>query len=227
MLQQTQADRVVPKYKSFLKKFPTVKVLAGASLGSVIKEWQGLGYNRRAKMLHALSKAIVSSYKSKFPQHHEELVALPGVGKYTASAVRVFAFNKPEVLIETNVRTVFLHHFFTNKNKVTDLELVPYIGQSLYVKNPRLWYSALMDYGSHLKKTLPNPSRKSAHHKTQPAFKGSNREVRGALLRTISRGHIKKRALVLPFPKEKILQQVDALKKEGLLIEKRGSLFLP
>ena len=120
MLQQTQVDRVIPKYRSFLKKFKTVQVLARAPLGEVLREWQGLGYNRRAKMLHEAAKVIVTNYGGKVPTLYSELVSLPGIGDYTAKAVRVFAWNEPEVLIETNVRSVFLYYFFDKKFKVSD-----------------------------------------------------------------------------------------------------------
>ncbi len=229
MLQQTQAERVIPKYKNFLKKFPTAAVLAKASLSSVLKEWQGLGYNRRAKMLHAAAAEIISRHGGRFPNSYDELVRLPGVGPYTASAVRVFAFNKPEVLIETNVRSVFIHHFFPKKKKVTDAVLMPLIKKSLPAgRKAREWYSALMDYGSFLKRTEGNASRRSAHHTRQKPFKGSDREVRGAILRALSK---KKRTaaelLALGFPKQKTVLQTKALLKEGLAIRISSSFSLP
>ena len=79
MLQQTQVPRVVPKYEAFIKRFPTIQSLARAELGSVLKLWQGLGYNRRAKMLHEAARAIVSHHHGVFPHTKEELLALPGV----------------------------------------------------------------------------------------------------------------------------------------------------
>ena len=93
MLQQTQVDRVIPKYTAFLKVFPTAKKLAVAPLSEVLKHWQGLGYNRRAKMLHLCTQKIVEEYKGVFPNEHEKLVSLPGIGPYTASAIMTFAFD--------------------------------------------------------------------------------------------------------------------------------------
>lgn len=229
MLQQTQVDRVIPKYRSFLKRFKTPQVLAEASLGEVLREWQGLGYNRRAKMLHEAAKAIMLNYEGKIPKSYAELTSLPGIGDYTAKAVRVFAWNEPEVLIETNVRSVFLHHFFPNQEGISDKKLLPYVEVTLDTKNTREWYSALMDYGSYLKKTTLNPSRKSAHHTKQKSFKGSNREVRGAILRALI-SEAKSLSVVfkeLDFSQGRIEKQILALKKEGLVVIRKNKVQLP
>jgi len=222
MLQQTQVDRVIPFYRAFLKAFPSVSALAAAPLAEVLRVWQGLGYNRRAKMLHDAAQAIISEHNGRFPRAYEALVALPGVGGYTAKAVRVFAFNEPETFIETNVRSVFIHHFFPRSRSVSDTKLLPLIEAS--VQHPgveqkkgggaREWYAALMDYGAYLKKTYPNPSRKSAHHAKQKPFKGSNREIRGAIVRASLQGED---VYGVPFAKSRIKQQYAALRREGLI----------
>jgi A/G-specific adenine glycosylase len=169
-----------------------------------LKAWQGLGYNRRGKYLHEAAKQWGTVL----------LEDLPGVGPYTAKAVRVFAFNKPEILIETNIRTVFIHHFFPKKKKVSDKELLPYMEAALDRKNPRRWYSALMDYGTYLKQTMPNPSRRSSTHVRQSKFKGSDREIRGAILKAhLAGASIKK----LPFDKKRLNAQTAALRAEGLI----------
>lgn len=183
MLQQTQVDRVVPKYDAFLKRFPTVSDLASAPLSDVLVLWSGLGYNRRALFLKRIVDVVIAQMKGRFPKDTESLRALPGVGPYTAAAVSTFAYNQPNVIIETNIRAVFLHEFFPEQQGVSDAQLLPYIEQTLYRANPREWYWALMDYGAHLKRTNPNPSRRSAHHGAQSAFKGSLREIRGGILR--------------------------------------------
>lgn len=219
MLQQTQVERVISKYKSFFKKFPSVRALSYAPLSAVLREWQGLGYNRRAKMLRLAAKVIVSEYRGKFPKGKDELLALPGIGPYTAGAVRVFAWNEPEILIETNVRTVFLHHFFQKKIRVDDSALVPYMELGLDTKNPKKWYSALMDYGAHLKKTVVNPSRKSAHHAKQKPFRGSDREIRGAIIKKLAkRASSENELFALGFSKKKIRTQLQALSLEGLIM---------
>ncbi|MFM2381283.1 MAG: hypothetical protein RLZZ76_50 [Candidatus Parcubacteria bacterium] len=186
MLQQTQVDRVIPKYKVFLKQFPKVESLASAPLGEVLRAWQGLGYNRRAKMLHSCAKEIVESHTGRFPKDHKILVSLPGIGPYTASAVLAFACNEPVVLIETNVRTVFIHHFFSDQTDVTDAEILALVERTLDRQNPREWYYALMDYGSYLKKTVGNKNTQSSTYATQSTFKGSDRQIRGALVRLLA-----------------------------------------
>lgn len=220
MLQQTQVDRVIPKYRSFLKKFPSVGVLAAAPLSAVLREWQGLGYNRRAKMLYEAAKKISAEHSGQVPQGFEALKALPGIGDYTAKALRTFAWNEREALIETNVRSVFIHHFFPRRRAlVSDAELMPFIERSVDEKNPREWYWGLMDYGSHLKKTLPNPSRKSLYHLAQKPFKGSDREIRGAILRLLSNVARTEQQLhtSLPFERKRIDQQLRALMREGFV----------
>ena len=216
MLQQTQVDRVIPKYTSFLKQFPTLKALARADLKDVLKEWQGLGYNRRAKALHD-----VSQQTSRLPRDYDELCKLPGIGPYTAGAIRAFAYNEPEPIIETNIRTVYTHHFFPGGEAVHDSEIVKLIERTLDRENPREWYSALMDYGSHLKKKGIKINSKSAHYTKQSGFKGSNREVRGAVVRELSQTETGLTPLAISqrtgLSRDAIQKQIDALVNEGLL----------
>ena len=94
MLQQTQVPRVLEKYVQFMELFPTVQKLSKAPLGDVLRAWQGLGYNRRAKMLHACAQEIVRMQNGVFPSNTSALRSLPGIGPYTASAIQAFAFNR-------------------------------------------------------------------------------------------------------------------------------------
>ncbi len=112
MLQQTQVVRVTPFYKNFIEKFPNIRALARAETRDVLRVWQGLGYNRRALSLHKLAKDILEKHDGRLPRDAEHLMALPGIGPYTAGAIRAFAFNEPEIFIETNIRRVFIHFFF-------------------------------------------------------------------------------------------------------------------
>lgn len=225
MLQQTQAERVVPKFTAFMQKFPTPEVLAKASLTDVLSMWQGLGYNRRALFLKRSAEEVVSKHSGKIPNTLESLTALPGIGPYTAGAILAFAFNEPTIFIETNIRTVFIHHFFKNsRTKISDEKLLPHITQSLDKKRPRDWYSALMDYGAHLKSILPNPSRKSTGHTKQSKFKGSHRELRGQILKYVL---THKKATLSALQKNIIHQKsldihklAHTLIAEGLLIKK-------
>jgi A/G-specific adenine glycosylase len=185
MLQQTQTDRVAKKFSEFLKTFPTFKNLAQAPLADVLRAWQGLGYNRRAIALQKIAVRVLSEFGGHLPNNPEMLETFPGIGQNTAGSICAFAFNEPTVFIETNIRTVFLHHFFPEVDEVHDRQLLPLIEQTLDHKNPREWYYALMDYGVHLKKLHKNPSRRSAHHAKQSKFVGSDRQVRGAILRLL------------------------------------------
>lgn len=227
MLQQTQADRVVPKYKAFIKKFPTLVRLSEAPLSEVLIAWQGLGYNRRAKMLHACARAIMSEHKGVFPRTFQELTHLPGIGPYTASAVLAFAFNTPVTLIETNVRSVYLHHFFTETFEVTDELLLPLIERTASKDSPRDWYYALMDYGSFIKKAHGNPNQRSAHHVKQSAFKGSDREIRGALIRLLTKSAFTRSSLLRElraFEDIRVDAQLQKLMGEGM-IEKKARTY--
>lgn len=185
MLQQTQVNRVKEKFAEFIKKFPTIDDLAKAELDEVIATWSGLGYNRRAIFLKKAAEQICSKHDSKIPDDHTLLTDLPGIGKATASAILVYAYNKPEVYIETNIRTVFIYHFFPDSETVTDDELMPFIEETVDETNPREWYWALMDYGTHLKKTVGNLSRKSKSYTKQSKFEGSKRQKRGLILKTL------------------------------------------
>jgi A/G-specific adenine glycosylase len=194
MLQQTQAERVVPKYEAFIKQFPNFKKLATAPTRDVLSAWQGLGYNRRALALQKSAQIVTENYKGKLPDNPLALDALPGIGVHTAGSIAAFAYNYPSVFIETNIRSVFIHFFFKDQDDVTDKELLLLVEKMLDRDNPREWYFALMDYGVMLKKTLGNPSRQSRHHAKQSKFIGSRRQVRGQILKLLL-GHPKGLAL--------------------------------
>jgi len=197
MLQQTQVPRVIEKYTEFIRRFPTVESLTRAPLADVLRAWQGLGYNRRAYLLRQLAARVAGDFGGTVPSDPATLEKLPGVGKATAKATCAFAFNKPVVFIETNIRSVFIHHFFPGRRGVTDAELTPFVERALDAKNPRRWYSALMDYGVHLKQIYKNPSRRSAHHQKQGRFQGSDRQIRGLILKCLLQGpRLTERALI-------------------------------
>lgn len=223
MLQQTQVERVIPKYERFLKRFPTFRALAKASTADVLREWQGLGYNRRALALKRAAREIVTHHKGKLPDTYSELIELPGVGPYTAGALLVFVRNIPHPIIETNIRTAYIHHFFPAQ-KVSDKELFSVIEATLDHENPREWYYALMDYGAYLKKTAGNAARASTHYKKQSPFKGSRRQLRGAILRELS---VKERTVgyLARTAGRSVTETSGALRTlvvEGLVEEQRG-----
>ena len=230
MLQQTQVERVIPKYEAFLKAFPDVFSLAKASTSSVLALWVGLGYNRRALYLKRTAEAIVELYRGIFPKTEKELQALPGIGAYTAAAICAFAYNQSVVCIETNIRRVYIHEFFPGRDEVSDKELFPHIEASVYHENPRQWYWALMDYGSHLKKSGVNPNRRSAHYAKQSTFIGSVREVRGAVIRLCTTGPISSDTLFSQYKKadnSRVQKAIDSLVKDQMInVSKTGKITL-
>jgi len=185
MLQQTQVERVLDKYKQFLGEFPNLTALANAPLHTLLSIWQGMGYNRRALALKSLAQKVVSEHAGKLPSDPDVLLTLPGIGPYTAGAVAAFAFNKPVLFIDTNIRRVFIHVFFQDQENITDTQILLLVERTLDARDPRTWYNALMDYGATLKQTQKNPNRKSAHYQRQSPFENSNRQVRGRILKTL------------------------------------------
>jgi A/G-specific adenine glycosylase len=223
MLQQTQTERVLPKYLAWLEAYPTPRSLAEAPLEEVLGLWCGLGYNRRALGLVKAASRIASL--DSFPDEEESLLELPGVGPYTARAVLAFAFRRPVVLIETNIRSVFLHRFFEGEEKVPDSRIAPLVEATLDRGDPRGWYYALMDYGVRIKKEFGNPNKRSAHYAKQSPFADSNRRIRGEILKQMkSRGGIgaEELARALPFSGERVAKALDELKAEGFVAESSG-----
>jgi A/G-specific adenine glycosylase len=214
MLQQTQASRVIPKYQDFLKRFPTVQSLAQAPLAKVLVAWSGLGYNRRAKYLHQAAQTLVSRVG---PWKQEDLVGCKGVGVNTAAAVCVYAYNQPLVFIETNIRTVFIHHFFQDKEGVADKEILPLVEEALDREHPREWYWALMDYGVHLKATVGNTARSSKHYAKQSTFEGSKRQVRGQVLRLLGNQKRTHGELTHLIADERVSAVLQELERDGLI----------
>jgi A/G-specific adenine glycosylase len=226
MLQQTQVPRVLVKYGEFIRRFPTLRRLDAAPLRDVLSVWVGLGYNRRALLLKKTAEAVVETYGGKLPDDFYALVALPGIGKATAAEILAFAFNKPYPLIETNIRAVYLHHFFPGRTGVADRELLPLIERTLDRNNPRQWYYALMDYGVALKKNFPNPSRKSAHHVRQSKFSGSLRQARGMIVRELTKSRLTAAALCQKtgLPEKRLARGLRKLLTERM-ISKNGSFY--
>jgi A/G-specific adenine glycosylase len=185
MLQQTQVERVALKYDSFIQTFPDVWSLARAPLRDIMAAWQGLGYNRRSLALQRIARRLVADFNGRLPAEVETLRTFPGIGAATAGALAAFAFNQPVVFIETNIRRVFLHCFFPGQSGVRDREILPLVDQTLDRLQPRPWYYALMDYGAMLKRTTPNPNRRSAHHQRQAPFADSDRQIRGLILKAL------------------------------------------
>ncbi len=212
MLQQTQVRRVVPKYQEFLHRFPSVAALAKSNLGEVLAVWSGLGYNRRAIFLLSAAQKIMHEFDGIFPSERQQLESLPGIGPNTAGAIMAYAYDQPVVFIETNIRTVFIHHFFKDQTDIPDKDILGFVaasfpgvaekererlaqhsGSDVFRARrkekssglSRAWYWALMDYGSFLKLTVGNLNRASKTYARQSKFAGSRRQLRGRIIREL------------------------------------------
>jgi A/G-specific adenine glycosylase len=225
MLQQTQTSRVIHYWKHWMERWPSPAALARENLETALKEWSGLGYNRRCRFLLECARAIAEKPGGMVPQSPEELLKLPGIGHYTAGAIACFAYNHPSVFIETNIRSAALHFFFPAKTGIKDEELYPILQKSLDPENPRIWYWALMDYGAGVKKKEANPGRRSAGYVRQSPFEDSFRKLRGQLVRTLAAEgpagtpELKSRT---GLEEEEIYRVLGALEKDGMVAEKEG-----
>jgi A/G-specific adenine glycosylase len=220
MLQQTQVERVSVKYPAFIDAFPDFPSLAGAPLSDLLAVWQGMGYNRRAISLQKCARRVVDEYDGSLPQDPDVLATFPGIGRATAASICAFAFNMPVVFIETNIRRVFIHFFFSEDETVRDADILPLVTRALYRNDPRTWYGALMDYGSALKKTVPNPNRRSTQYARQSAFEGSDRKIRGTIIRTLlecPNQDAEDLIRTLGEDRERVLRIIASLETEGFL----------
>ena len=180
MLQQTQVNRVIPKYLKFIEIFPTLESLAEAETKRLLQVWSGLGYNRRAIWLRDAARDIVK--RGEFPQTSEELCALKGIGPYTSRSILVFAFNRDLAAIDTNIRRVLIASGFANE-EMSDCQLQAVADRLVLKGRSSDWHNALMDYGSEV---LTSSTTGIAPTSSQPKFTGSNRQLRGAIIRHLT-----------------------------------------
>jgi len=229
MLQQTQADRVVLKYTEFLAAYPTVSKLAACPKADVLRIWKGLGYNRRALYLYNIAKIITKVHHNKFPFTEQQLIKLPGVGRYTARATMVFAYGIDVAMVDTNIRKILTHFFYSGRlqkdsviQKTADM-LVPK-GKSWE------WHQALMDYGAFAFRTATRPDKK---RKAIVPFKESDRFFRGRMLDLLRVKRQKGKALIRSMardfkrPQTDMVRILDALVKDGLAQRRKGLVALP
>jgi A/G-specific adenine glycosylase len=220
MSQQTQIQRVVSKYTAWLEKFPTVVALANASIADVLQYWSGLGYNRRALNLKKAAEMIATEYGGHFPDEEKALLALPGIGQYTARAVLCFAFNHQLTVVDTNVRKVILLEILLgNASLDTPQQIQSIADQLLPLGKAYEWNQALMDYaGSVLKQekiTIPK----------QSTFLGSHRYYRGQVLKVLlKKGSVKQDELGVLIKKQYakaeaqwLMDLLEELRKEGFI----------
>ncbi len=225
MLQQTQVERVRQKYPPFIERFPDFQSLADSSLEEVFIMWKGLGYNRRARALRDAARIIIEQHGGVLPSSPQQLEQLPGIGSATAASIAAFAFNAKVLFLETNIRTVYIHHFFPDSTEVRDSDIIALLEQTIDWENTAEWYSALMDYGTELKKIHGNLSRKSSYYKKQSRFVGSRRQLRGLVLallleeKVLSVNEIVRK---LKRGKEPVSEVLELLTREGIVQKERS-----
>lgn len=227
MLQQTQVSRVIPKFEAFIAAFPTERALAHASLADVLRLWQGLGYNRRAKYLHEAAKMVVYDLDGQWPATTKGLMQLPGVGPNTAGAMMAYVYNVHTIFIETNIRTVYFLHFFKNTDKITDFEVRKMLEATIDHDEPRKFYWALMDYGSWLKANGVRNVSASKHYKKQAPLAGSIRQVRGQIVAALTAKDMSESQLKQHIDAdERFAAALDGLLRDGLIMRQKGRLHL-
>jgi A/G-specific adenine glycosylase len=236
MLQQTQVSRVLPAYRRFLARFPTLRALSRAPLGDVLREWSGLGYNRRARDLHRIARR----HSSGLPRTVAGLDELPGVGAYTASAVACFAFGETTAFAETNIRRVLGRALLGRT--ATDREAVALDARFGSRRKSARWHHALMDIGATIclakrPRCAVCPVRAVCQYdgddapsrRTQSPFLASDRRVRGAIVRhlTMSTDPVGLGALRRGIKDARVPRLVRVLAREGLVEVSSGGIRLP
>jgi A/G-specific adenine glycosylase len=242
MLQQTQASRVVPAFQRFLRRFPTLAALAQAPRAEVVREWRGLGYNRRAVALSEAARAIVRDHGGTVPSDPEELMRLPGVGPYTAGAVASLAYGKAVPAVDANVRRIAARAELGIEGYEVSQERIQRIAAEwLDTRDPAAWNQALMDLGRevcrpqprcslcplrngcrfHLKGRIP-----AANPRRQKPFPGSFRQLRGQVLdllreRPATLGSLSK---ATGQPQAKVAEALVMLERDGLIRAGAGAL---
>ena len=222
MLQQTQVPRVVPKFEQFMDVFPNTYALAHATLAEVLAVWNGLGYNRRAKFLWQSSQQIEHEGRGTFPASKEGLISLPGVGVNTAGAIMAYAYNQPTTFIETNIRSVFIHHFFKDQASVSDADILDILEDELPKDSPRVWYWAIMDYGTYLKQTVGNTARTSKNYAKQSTFAGSRRQLRGQIIKLLLERPRTLAELKENIGDQRLMSVMEDLAKESMIRHAKG-----
>ena len=205
MLQQTQVLRVIPKWEVFVERYPTAAALAGESLGEVLRLWQGLGYPRRARNLHRTAEVVTSDHGGVLPDDLEALLALPGIGPYTARAVLVFAYERDVAVVDTNIARVLARVAGTRLGAAAAQRLADSL---VPAGDSWLWNQVFMDLGATICRSRPDCARcplparcawfASGLEPPDPAvgsaqvsgrqapFAGSDRQARGQVLRDLA-----------------------------------------
>jgi A/G-specific adenine glycosylase len=242
MLQQTQASRVVPAYRRFLRRFPTLGAVARARRGEVIRQWRGLGYNRRAVALSEAARAVVRDHGGHVPSDPEDLIGLPGVGPYTAAAVASLAYGKAVPAVDANVRRIAARaELGAEPHEVSPGRIQEVAAEWLDRRDPATWNQALMDLGRLVCRPTPRcslcPLRDGCrfHEKgrspdssprRQEPFEGSFRQLRGRLVELLRDGSATLASLskAAGQPMARVAEAIAALDTEGLVRASPGAL---
>ena len=248
MLQQTQVDRVIPKWEAFLARFPTVEAAAHAPLGDLLDLWSGLGYNRRAKYLHDCAATVCAEFDGVFPESLAALQTLPGIGPYTARAVLAFAFERAVAVVDTNVGRVLAR---VEGRQLSAREVQAAADSLVPAGDAWRWNQALLDFGALIcRKRGPacaecpvrrscgwagagaDPAVGSAAVSTpQSRFEGSDRQGRGRLINELRSGPIGASeapvAMGWPDDPERAAKVIEGLLSDGLVVRTGAKLSLP
>jgi A/G-specific adenine glycosylase len=222
MLQQTQVSRVISYYEKWIARWPKINDLAAASLPEVLELWMGLGYNTRAVNLHRVAQTIVTHFDSDILKAMKQYEELPGIGKYTAQAVQIFATNANLITVDTNIRRIFIEEF-SLPITIPDTILWKIASDCLPQGKSREWHNALMDYGA-LYLTAKKTGIKS---KTQQStFEGSDRQIRAKILRELLKKNSSTSELeqILGVQMDRLMPILEKMRKEKLVIP-QGSVY--
>jgi A/G-specific adenine glycosylase len=241
MLQQTQAARVEPAYRRFIRRFPSLHALARASRAEVLQAWGGLGYNRRALSLSQAARSIAREYGGRLPADPDALRSLPGVGPYTAAAVSSIAFGLPVAAVDTNVRRV-VSRVFLGIDTASAADVGELADRWLDRRDPGRWNQALMDLGRRVCRPRPACERcplaprcrfllegaepRSAARAPVERFEGSSRQARGAVVRALRTQRARSFSSLVRetgLPAERVRAAVRALAAEGLVAAGPGA----
>ena len=253
MLVQTQVDRVASRYPAIIARFPTPESLAGSSVGDLLSLWSGLGYYRRAINLHRTSTALVDLHGGQVPSVLADLLALPGVGAYTARAVLAFAFDLPVGPLDTNIRRVVTRAFgfpSADAQRLADDAATRSSIRAPSSGSSRSWNLALMDLGSGIcvargprctecplgpicvwRRVGGVDPASVVRPKAAARYEGSDREIRGTIVRAVCEGPLRIDTLATlfrsPFDARRTSRVIKGLTNEGLVVERDGALHLP
>jgi len=225
MLQQTQVERVVPKYEAWVNRWPDWQALANTTTQQLLSAWSGLGYNRRAIYLGKMAKVVVSEHGGRLPQEPSQLEILPGIGPYTSRAILIFAFNKPLATVDTNIRRVLIHELNLPLD-ISPAELQMVANDVLPKRRSRVWHYALMDYS---RGGLPYTETKVKPLTTQSKFEGSIRQIRGEIIRRLtSQRSVRLSSIAKTLKRDMVDVEKAALglEKDGMIVRTKKSVRL-